>query len=328
MRLAEPYFLLLILFIPLVIFWGRRTGGKIRFSSISNLKKIKHPATINPRLILLALRTLALVLIVFALARPQAGKKYSEVSSEGVDIFLALDTSGSMQALDFKIGGSPVPRVEVVKQVASDFIKKRPSDRMGLVVFGEEAFTQCPLTLDHGILLDFLKQLEIGMAGDSTAIGSAIAVGVNRMKDLKAKSKVIVLVTDGRSNTGQITPLKAAELAAKFGVKVYTIGVGTRGEAPFLVNTVFGKRYVYQRVDLDEETLSQIADTTGAKFYRATDTDELVKIYGEIDKLERSEAKVKEYTEYKELFHYLLLAALALIVLEIGLGNTRLRIIP
>lgn len=328
MRLADPWMLLLLLLIVPIVWLTRRSGGRIRYSSIEGLKNLTMRSRLHPRMLLTALRVLVIALFVVAMARPQAGKVYSEVRSEGVDIFLILDTSGSMQAMDFKVEGKPVQRVEIVKSVVADFVKKRPNDRMGIVVFAEEAFTQCPLTLDHGILLDFLKEVQSGMAGDSTAIGSAIGTGVNRMKNLQAKERIMILLTDGRSNTGRIPPAKAVELAETYHIKIYTIGVGTHGKAPFLVDTIFGKQYVYQDVDIDEDTLKMVATKTGGKYYRATDTEELDQIYSDIDKLEKTETKLKEYTEYAELFHWALLPGLLLLMLEIGLAHTRLRKIP
>ena len=328
MRFADPFFFLLLLVLIPVVWYGRTSGGRIRFSSLDLFQGLKGEALVNPRNILLLLRILSLILLLAALARPQAGKRFSEIRSDGIDIILALDTSGSMQALDFTLNNERVDRLEVVKKVVNDFIHKRPADRMGLVVFGTDAFTQCPLTLDHGILVEFLKKIEIGMAGEATAIGSAIGTGVKRLKDLKAKSKVLILLTDGRSNAGRIEPLKAAELAKTFAIKVYTIGVGTRGQAPFLQDGFFGKHYIYQQVDIDEDTLREVANITGGKYYRATETTELEKIYAEIDQLEKTEVKVKEYTQYNELFHWFLIVGLILLLLEIFLGHTWLRKIP
>ncbi len=325
---AEPWLLLLILAL-LPVFWlTKDSGAKISYSSIATLKAIRARTPFHPRQILKILRFLALILIIIALARPQSGKHFSKTDSEGVDILLALDTSGSMKALDFKINNQPTSRLEVVKNVVADFIKKREQDRMGLIVFGEEAFIQCPLTLDHGILLDFLKEIEIGMAGDATAIGSALGIVTNRMKELKAKSKIAILLTDGRSNAGRLSPQKAAEIAKTFGIKVYTIGVGTKGKAPFLVDTIFGKKYAYEDVDIDEDGLKQIAQETGARYFRATDTENLAQIYDEIDKLEKTEIKVKKYTEYNEMFHWPLLLAILLLLAELVLSRTLLRKIP
>lgn len=328
MRLAYPYVLILLLMIVPLFLYSTRSGGRIRFSGLDIIKSLKSYRSFNPRSILLILRALVLALFIFAMARPQSGKKFTEVKSEGIDIMLLIDTSGSMQALDFKRDGKRFNRLEIVKKVVRDFIDKRAGDRLGLIVFGDEAFTQCPLTLDHGILVDLLEKLEIGMAGGQTAIGSAIGIGVNRIKDLEAKSKILVLLTDGENTAGRIDPLKAAQLAKIFGVKVYTIGVGTNGKAPFEQQTFFGKSLVYQNVRLDEKTLQTIASETGGSYFRASNTEQLQSIYEQIDKLEKTEVEVKEYTEYEELFHFFLIPGLLLLLFEIVLGQTRLRKIP
>jgi len=239
-----------------------------------------------------------------------------------------LDTSGSMQALDFIKDEKRDTRLAMVKDVVSQFIDNRPNDRMGMVVFGSEAYTQCPLTLDQGILKSFLSKLDIGMAGDSTAIGSAIGIAVKRLKDLKSKSKVIILLTDGRNNAGSLPPLQAAQTAKAFGIKIHTIAVGTLGKAPFLVNSIFGQRYVYQQVDIDEDTLKEISDLTGGQYFRATDLQSLKTIYKQIDEMEKSEVKVIDHSEYTELFHYFLIPGLLILLLEILLSNTVLRRIP
>jgi Ca-activated chloride channel homolog len=241
---------------------------------------------------------------------------------------LALDTSGSMRALDFIEDEKRITRLAVVKGVVSKFIDNRPNDRIGMVVFGEQAYTQCPLTLDQGVLQTFLSKLEIGMAGDSTAIGSAIGISVKRLKDLQSKSKVIILLTDGRNNAGSLLPVQAAQTAKTFGIKIHTIGVGTQGKAPFLVNSVFGQRYVYQEVDIDETTLAEISNITGGQYFRATDLESLQNIYHQIDKMEKSEVKVIDHSEYNELFYYFLIPGLLLLFIEIGLSNTLLRRIP
>ncbi|MBL6989934.1 MAG: VWA domain-containing protein [Bacteriovoracaceae bacterium] len=328
MRFADPWFFLLLGFIIPILFFSSSSGGRIRFSSLVILKQVTKGPGIHPRMILTFLRVVALILFIMSIARPQKGRVFSEVSSEGIDIVLALDTSGSMEALDFKMDGKRVNRLTIVKKVVTQFVKKRPADRLGLVVFGEEAYTQCPLTLDHGIVVDFLTKLEIGMAGMATAIGSAIGVSVNRIKELKAKSKIIILLTDGENTAGRILPTKAAEIAKTYGIKIYTIGVGTSGQAPFLEDTIFGRRLNYRRVILDEKTLTNVATITGGKYYRANDEDELARIYDEIDKLETREVKVKQYTQYNELFHWFLIPALMILLLEILLANTRLRKIP
>lgn len=300
----------------------------MRFSSLDNMKKLRRSTSLFLRHVLLFLRCLAIALFVMALARPQSGTKATEVTTEGIDIMLCLDTSGSMQALDFKWENERQNRLQVVKRVVGNFIKGRTNDRIGMVVFGEEAFTQCPLTLDYGVLLSFLDQVEIGMAGDSTAIGSALGTCVKRLKDLESKSKVVILLTDGRNNAGSLSPETAAEIAGTFSIKTYTVGVGTEGEVPFLVDTIFGKRYVYQRVDLDEDTLKELAKITGGTYFKATDTKALEEIYNQIDQLEKTKVEVKEYMEYDELFRWFLMAGLACILLEIILANTRFRKIP
>lgn len=328
-RFADPYFLLLLFSIIPIWFTSKKSGGRISYSQLSLFSKLKSIKTFNPRWPLLFLRSFVILFFVLALARPQAGKNFQEVSSFGVDIMLVVDTSESMRAMDFKKDNEPVDRLTVVKDVVKDFVLKRPGDRLGLIVFDEEAYTQCPLTLDHGIILEFLKKVEIGMAGGKgTAIGSAIGTSVNRMKDLESKSKIVILLTDGSNNAGSIPPIKASELARKFGMKIYTIGVGTKGKAPYLMDTLLGKRYVYQQVDMDEDTLKKIAQTTSASYFRATDKDELENIYDQIDKLEKTHKKVKEYTEYNELFTYFLILGIIILCIEIVLSQTILRKIP
>ena len=329
-RFEDPWLFVFLILIPSIIFYQWKGVGRnrVRFSSLDNLKRLKKPTSLFLRYSLLVLRCLAIALLVMALARPQSGTKASEVLTEGIDIVLCLDTSGSMQALDFKWENERQNRLQVVTRVVRNFIKGRKNDRIGMVVFGEEAFTQCPLTLDYGVLLNFLDQVEIGMAGDSTAIGSALGTCVKRLKDLKSKSKVVILLTDGRNNAGSVSPETAAEIARTFNIKTYTIGVGKEGEAPFLVDTIFGKKYVYQRVDLDEETLKGIAEITGGTYFKATNTRALEEIYDQIDKLEKTKVEVKEYMEYQELFHWFLLSGLACILLEMVLANTRFRKIP
>ena len=329
-RFEDPWLLFFLIIIPILLVYQWKGVGKsrVRFSSLDTLKKLKRSTSLLMSYVLVLLRCLALVLLIVALARPQSGTKASEVLTEGIDIMLCLDTSGSMQALDFKWKDERHNRLEVVKNVVSDFIKGRTNDRIGMVVFGEEAFTQCPLTLDYGVLLNFLDQVEIGMAGDSTAIGSALGTCINRLKERESKSKVIILLTDGRSNAGSLSPQTAAEIAETYSIKTYTVGVGTAGEVPFLVDTIFGKKYMYQRVDLDEETLKEIAAVTGGSYFKATDTETLEEIYKKIDKLEKTKVEVKEYMEYEELFGWFLLSALFFILIEVTLRNTRFRKIP
>lgn len=328
-RFEDPWFLLLLFVLPLLFAINRKERRTVlQYSSIQKLQSLQSPGIELPTIIPIALRFLAIILLILSLAQPQEGRKSTEILSTGVDIILAIDTSGSMQALDFQKDNQRVTRLEVVKDVVDEFVQNRQYDRIGMVAFGREAFTQCPLTLDHGILLSFLDKMTIGMAGDSTAIGSAIGISIKRIKELKSKSKVIILLTDGRNNAGEITPIKAAEIANSYGIKIYTIGVGTRGKAPFLVDTIYGERLVYQEVDIDEDTLKKIADLTGAKYFRATDLKSLKEIYKQIDSLEKSEVKVIDHTQFNELFSYFLLPALLLILLEVILSNTLFRRIP
>jgi Ca-activated chloride channel family protein len=266
--------------------------------------------------------------MVLALTRPQSGRHFTKIKSNIVDILLVLDTSESMKALDFIKKEKRVDRLSIVKEVVKGFIKKRPTDRIGLIVFGEEAFTQCPLTLDHGILLDFLDNLKIGMAGKSTAIGQAIGIAINRLKDLKSKSKIMILLTDGRNNSGRLDPIHASKFAKFFGIKIYTIGIGTLKKAPFLLDSPFEKRYVYQNVDLDELTLQKISYETDAQYFKASNTEKLNQIYEHIDKLEKTKIEIKKYTEYKEKYSFFLIPGLVILLLEILLGQTILRKIP
>ncbi len=271
------------------------------------------------------MRLAAVLLFIVALARPQRVAAEKEYETNGVDIVISLDISGSMLAEDFK----PENRMLVAKQEAIKFIRGRENDRIGLVVFARKAFTQCPLTLDYDVLTRLVEEVQIGMIADGTAIGMGLATAVNRLRDSKAKSKVIILITDGENNAGNIDPVTAAELAKTFGIKAYTIGVGRGGLVPFPVNDpLFGKRYVQANVEIDEMTLKRIADITGGLFFRARDTQSLAQIYEKINQLEKTEIKVKEYRSYEELFHYVLIPALALLFIEIFLSRTVLLRVP
>jgi Ca-activated chloride channel family protein len=265
------------------------------------------------------------VLLAFALARPQSGRKGQEISSEGIDIVLALDISGSMRAEDFK----PHNRLYVAKQVIKEFIEGRRSDRIGLVVFSKQSFTQCPLTLDYGVLFNFLDKVDFGMIEDGTAIGLAIANAVNRLRESEAEGKVVILLSDGRNNAGEIDPITAAQAARAMNVKIYTIGAGKPGNAPYPVDDpIFGRRYIYVENEIDEATLRQIAQITGGEYFRAKDEEGLALIYKQISEMEQTEIKVKEYLQYNELFSNYALAGLLLLVTEIVLANTRYRKIP
>ncbi len=331
MIFRDPLFLVFLLVIPPLIYVYFRSRGtnQVVFPSLEALKKIKPSFAQRYRHILIILRSTAIVLFVIALARPQYGNKQTKVTTEGIDIVLAVDVSGSMLAEDFEIGGRRYNRLHVVKQVVKDFIMKRTNDRIGLVVFAGRPYTQCPMTLDYGMLLQLLDKVEIGMVEDGTAIGSALGSSIERLKNTKAKSKVIILLTDGRNNSGEIDPFTAAEIARTFGIKIYVIGAGTKGLAPFPAFDIFGNKVMKQvKVDIDDDALREIARITDGNYYRATDTESLKEIYGQIDKLEKTESDVTQYTEYNELFHYFLLSAFGLLFVELGLAKTKLRKIP
>ena len=331
-RFQDPYFLLLLLILPFLVYYfvykRRKFDSFVRYSSFHNLKNVKRSRSAVKQYTPFALRCFVLASLIFALARPQHGTKTTEIISEGIDIVIAIDTSGSMRALDFTIQKERKNRLEIIKLVVEEFIKLRKDDRVGMVVFGDDAYTQCPLTLDHGILISLLKKLKIGMAGEKTAIGSAIGTSVKRLKTLKSKSRVIILLSDGE-NTAGIDPLKAAEIAKGYGMKIYTIGVGSTGEVPVLeVDGFFGKTYRYAYLRLDEELLRKIASTTDGRYYNARNTIELVKIYDEINRLEKSEIKTKEYMDFNEKYFLWVFVALILLGLEIILINTAFRKIP
>jgi Ca-activated chloride channel family protein len=327
---ADPQFLFFLLLLPLLgwHYWRRhqRLGGAIRYSNLDLLKNLPKPSNYLSKHLLLGLRLLALALLIVALARPQSGHIEEEVTTEGIDIVLSLDISGSMLAEDFK----PKNRIEAAKLVAEQFITGRRSDRIGMVVFSARSFTQCPLTLDYGVLINFLKKVEVGMIKeDGTAIGLGLATAVDRLRNSKAKSKVIILLTDGRNNAGEIDPVTAARVAQAFNVRIYTVGVGTRGEALYPVqDPFFGKRYVRMPVDIDEETLTKIAAIADGAYFRATDRQSLEKIFAQIDQLEKTKIEVKQFTRYRELFTGWLAAAMGLIFVEIVLANTKFRKIP
>ncbi len=271
----------------------------------------------------IVLRSSAVALLIVALARPQSFSSGENVTTEGIDIVIALDISGSMISEDFKPN-----RVEAAKAVAEKFIEERPNDRIGLVVFAREAFTQCPITIDHNVLENLLAKIEPGMVPDGTAIGNGIADAVGRLKDGKAKSKVIILLTDGENNSGEIDPLTAAEIAKTYGIRVYTIGIGTEGEAPYPVQTPYGIRYQMVPVEIDEGLLKNIAEMTGGEYFRATNNASLDEIYKKIDKLEKSRIEVTSYRNAAELFSGWLDAGLILLLVELALSKTVFRRIP
>ncbi len=323
---AHPWVLLLLLLVPLVALLEGRRGAApaVIYSSLQAMIKLGKLRRSRIGGWLTSLLLLALALLIVALAQPRLGQTFKTVQASGIDIMLALDVSGSMIAEDFTIGGEPASRVEIIKQVTEKFIKDRPNDRIGMMAFASRPYLVSPLTLDHDWLLRNLERVTLGQVEDGTAIGSAIASCTNRLIERKdSKSRMVVLLTDGESNMGKISPLTAADAAKAVGVKVYTIGAGTRGYAPIPVRDPFGRK-VYQRmkVDVDEDTLKKIADTTGAKFFRATDTEGLEKIYHEIDALEKSTVEMKQYTQYQELFPWLIGAALGLLAVQTLLAQT------
>ena len=328
-RLAYPLLLALWCLVAGWLFWRlRRKPVGITCSITTGLAGLAGRADRWVGRIPVILRAGCLVLLVFAAARPQLYNVSRDIQSPGVDIMLCLDTSGSMRALDFTLDGKPVSRLAAVKRVVADFIEKRDMDRIGLVVFGTLAFTQSPLTLDKGLLMDLVNRMTIGMAGDQTAIGSAIAVGGKRLKDLKAPSKILILLTDGRQTAQGLSPAEAAEAVAALGIKVYTIGVGGTGPVPFPVKTPLGTQIIRQRVDLDEETLMAVAGIGKGEYFRASDTDRLQEIYDIIDRQEKTEVTVKEFFHFRELYPYFLVPAILLLVLEIVSRATLLRTIP
>ena len=268
---------------------------------------------------------LALVLLVVALARPRSGESEVKVNSEGIDIVLALDISSSMKAEDFQ----PLNRLHVAKREADRFVSGRTSDRIGLVVFAANAYTQCPLTTDYDVLHRLIEEIQFGDIRDGTAIGMAIANGVNRLKDTEGSSRVLILLTDGQNNQGTVDPVTAAELAHSLGVRIYTIGVGALDEAPYPVeDPVFGKNYVYVPAQVDEETLTQIAEITGGEYFRATDAEALAQIYDRIDAMETVEVEMREWVNYSEFGSYLMFPVLLLVLGELVLGATILRRLP
>ena len=331
-QLAHPWLLLLLLLIPLLAWLKGRRGAPPAFvySSVQLVRAMQNIHRSRFGGFLGSLRWLALALFIVALAQPRLTKSTTEVKASGVDIAVALDLSGSMISEDFEVKGERVNRFNMARQVLKGFIDKRPNDRIGLVVFASQAFLGTPLTLDHDYLQANLDRLEIGAIDqNATAIGDGLGTAVNRLRDLKAKSKIVILMTDGQNNSGKLEPSLAAEAAKSLGVKVYTVGIGMRGQAPMPARDMFGRK-VYQMVpvDIDEDTLQKIADLTGGKYYRADNAEKFKKIYDEIDKLEKTEASVKKYTQFIELFAWFVAAGLAILLIEFVLAQTAFRRLP
>jgi Ca-activated chloride channel homolog len=330
-RFLQPEWLWLLAILPLVLLWRGRAGtvAAIQYSDIGIARKVARDARSRAGRWVWLLSILAAAFMIVGLARPQIGHGRTLITANGIDIMLGLDVSGSMQALDFKLAGHRVNRIDVVKSVVGKFVDERPDDRIGLVAFAGKPYLVSPLTLDHDWLQQNLERITVASADDGTAIGSAIAAGVNRLRGTAAKSKVLILLTDGMNNTGKISPMAAAEAAKALGVKVYTIAVGVRGEAPIPVKDGFGNTHLMMaKVDVDEKTLQAVAAETGGTFYRATDTDSLQKIYEQINRLEKTAQTTQRFEHAEEMFRWALFPAIALLGLGFGLENTRYRRLP
>ena len=318
----------LLLIVPILViyylFWSQKRFGTLRYSSFQLLSGISQTSVMWRKHILYSLRILAIIALIFALMRPQKRNALQETNAEGIDIMLVIDISGSMRATDFKPN-----RLEAVKKVAQTFVSQRRNDRMGLNVFARESFLQCPLTTDLVRLNEFIAGINIvNEKFDGTAVGMALAGGINRLRDSDAKSKVIVLLSDGRNNAGELDPITTSELARDFGIRIYTIGAGTRGTASLPVQTALGVRNVQVRVDVDEESLQKIADITGGKYFRATDERSLAEVYQEINEMETTQYNVREYIQHAELFYLPLMIGFILLILEYILGRSIFRRFP
>jgi Ca-activated chloride channel family protein len=325
---AHPeYFYLLLVIIPMItgyVLLHRKMQADIRFSSVAPFKSIGKTTRVRFRHLPFVIRMLTLVFLILVLARPQATDRHEKTTTEGIDIVLAIDISSSMLARDF----SP-DRLEAAKDVAIEFISGRPDDRIGLVVFSAESFTQCPLTTDHAVLINLFKDIKSGIIEDGTAIGLGLANAVKRLKDSDAISKVIILLTDGMNNTGSIDPLTAAEIAKTYGIRVYTIGVGMKGMAPYPFQDMFGRTVIQKvPVEIDEATLQEISDMTDGNYFRATNNEKLRQIYTEIDELEKSKIDVKEFSRKQEKYRFYGTVALVLLALEMLLRFLVFRGIP
>jgi len=325
-RFANPELLWLFILVPVLIAWyvwkNKSIKSEFTVSTLQGFEGLKPSVKVYLRHLLFVLRTLAIIFLIIALARPQARSSWKDIHSEGIDIVIAMDISGSMLAQDFKPN-----RIEASKKIAMEFIDDRPNDRIGLVIFSGESFTQCPLTSDHAVIKNLFTGIKTGMINDGTAIGMGLTNAVNRIKDSQAKSKVVILLTDGVNNQGSIAPLTAADIAKAFGIRVYTIGIGTHGKAlsPVARYPDGSYEYDYVDVDVDEPTLEQIADMTGGKYFRATGNEKLKQIYQEIDKLEKTKFEEKNFTNKEEkFFNYALIGGIAFL-LELLLRNTIFR---
>jgi Ca-activated chloride channel family protein len=330
-QFLQPEWLWLLGLLPLALLWLGRRGSvaAIEYSDVGLAREVARSTRSRAGRWIWLLPILAGAFMIVGLARPQLGHGTTTVSANGIDIMLGLDVSGSMQALDFKVGDQRLNRIQIVKSVVSKFIDQRPSDRIGLIAFAGAPYLVSPLTLDHDWLQQNLERVEVGGVDDGTAIGSAIAAGVNRLRSTPAKSKIMILLTDGVNNTGKISPIAAAEAAKALGVKIYTIGVGVRGDAPVPVKDEFGRtQLVMAKVDVDEKTLQSISSMTGGSFFRATDTGSLQSIYEQINHMETSAQSIKKFEHYQELYAWALIPALGVLGLGLGLQQSRFRRLP
>ncbi len=329
---GHPLALLLLLLIPILAYLKGRTGGSaaVLYSSIKLIQPWYRRISSKTGALVSSLRWFTLALAFLALAQPRLTETETSISASGIDIVIALDMSGSMEAMDFNLRGNDVSRFDMAKEVLKQFISKRPSDRIGLVAFGGLAYMVSPLTLDHDYLLQNIERLELGVVKEqNTAIGSAIMSALARLKDVEAKSKIIILMTDGQNNAGKVLPLTAAEAAKTLGVKIYTVGIGKHGESYVLRRDFFGRIVkVPQAVDIDEDTLKKIAAMTGGKYYRADDTARFRSIYDEIDKMEKTEVKTKKFVRHYELFNWFIMASICSLLTEVVLKQTVFRRIP
>lgn len=329
---GSPAYLLLLFAVPAAVFFSlmkaRRSAINLPVTDFLN----GLPTGLSSKIARLVpvLKYAAMVIAIISLARPQFALRQNEIISEGVNIVMTLDISGSMSALDFKLDGKRVTRLDAVKSVVRDFISKRTGDRIALVVFASQAFTQIPLTRDYSTISYVLDKVEIGAAGLETAIGDAIGISLKRIEDVKSKSNIIILLSDGKSNAGELTPEEALQIAADKKIKIYTIGVGTNGVVPFLnKDKLSGRQYVDQaRFETDEATLEKIATKTGGKYYKAENIEALASVYEEIDRLEKTKIKIKDHSEYKELYPYFVFSALLLFMIHALLSNTRFLKVP
>ena len=331
LQFLHPHFLFLLLLLPVLAIWKGLTGRPVALRMPSTDDAVQVGARPRSKIggFLLFLGLLAFALLIVAFARPRLGKGSSEIEASGIDIALVLDVSGSMEALDFKLEGRPANRLEVVKNVVGKFVGERPNDKLGMVAFAGRPYLVSPLTMDHEFLSKRLESVKMGQVEDGTAIGSAIASAVDHLRDSDAKSRIIILLTDGVNTAGAVNPLTAAEAAKALGIKIYTIGAGTRGEAPFPVRDAFGRTHMQTvKVEIDEEMLRSVADATGGQSFRATDTDSLEGIYDSINKLEKTSRKLKKFQLYQELYLWFLVPGLILLLLELILRQTRFRRLP